>query len=73
MGAGGGRLDGSPVRRAARSYPDPAVVDAVAATGRPKLILAGLWTEVCVVLPALSALAQGYQVYVVADACGGVA
>ena len=42
------------------------------ATGRRKLILAGLWTEVCVAFPALDALAAGYEVYVVADAIGGV-
>ncbi|MBA0053914.1 hydrolase [Streptomyces sp. AJS327] len=40
--------------------------------GRPKLVLAGLWTEVCVVLPALCAVDEGFDVYVVADACGGV-
>lgn len=38
---------------------------------RPKLIIAGLWTEVCVVMPALMARADGYQVYIVTDACGG--
>jgi nicotinamidase-related amidase len=52
-------------------WEDQRVVDAVAATGRPKLIIAGLWTEVCVAYPALSALEQGYEVYVVVDACGG--
>ena len=40
-------------------------------TGRRKLLLAGLWTEVCIVMPALQALEAGYEVYVVADACGG--
>ncbi|KOR26494.1 isochorismatase family protein [Clostridium sp. L74] len=43
---------------------------AVEQTKRKKLLLAGLWTEVCVVLPALSAIEDGYEVYVVADACG---
>jgi len=41
-------------------------------TGRRKLIVAGLWTEVCVAFPALDALRAGYEVYVVADAIGGV-
>jgi nicotinamidase-related amidase len=41
-------------------------------TARKKLILAGLWTEVCVAFPALDAIRAGYQVYVVADAIGGV-
>ena len=45
---------------------------AVEETGRKKLILAGLWTEICVVYPALNAVGAGYDVYVVTDACGGV-
>ncbi|WP_204366842.1 hydrolase [Mycobacterium sp. UM_CSW] len=52
-------------------WEDSAVVEAIKATGRRKLVLSGLWTEVCVVLPALSALEQGFEVYVVADASGG--
>ncbi|MDR1131582.1 MAG: hydrolase [Oscillospiraceae bacterium] len=40
-------------------------------TARKKLLLSGLWTEVCVTLPALSAMEDGYEIYVVADACGG--
>lgn len=53
-------------------WEDGAVVEAIKATGRKKIVLSGLWTEVCVVLPALSALSQGYEVYVVADTCGGL-
>lgn len=45
-------------------------VDAVKATGRKKLLIAGIVTDVCVALPALSALADGFDVYVVADASG---
>jgi nicotinamidase-related amidase len=52
-------------------WEDPRVVDAVVATGRRKVVIAGLWTEVCVTLPALSAAEQGFEVYVVVDACGG--
>lgn len=44
---------------------------AVKDTKRKKLIIAGLWTEVCVTLPALSALEDGYEVYFVADASAG--
>jgi nicotinamidase-related amidase len=44
---------------------------AVDKTKRKKLILAGLWTEVCVALPTLSAIEDGYEVYVVADASAG--
>ncbi|MFJ3671069.1 hydrolase [Streptomyces sp. NPDC090106] len=53
-------------------WEENAVVEAVKASGRKKIIIAGLWTEVCIVLPALSALEQGYEVYVVADASAGV-
>ncbi|MCX4760244.1 hydrolase [Streptomyces sp. NBC_01275] len=59
-------------RTTMNAWEDVAFVEAVKATGRKKLVIAGLWTEVCVVLPALSALAQGYEVYVVTDASGGV-
>src|SRR6185503_15695558 len=45
--------------------------DAVKKTGRKKLIIAALWTEVCLVQPALSALDEGYEVYIVTDASGG--
>ncbi|MFF5125934.1 hydrolase [Streptomyces syringium] len=59
-------------RTSMNAWEDQALVDAVKATGRTKIILSGLWTEVCLVMPALSALAQGYEVYVVADASAGV-
>ncbi len=51
-------------------FDDPAFADAVRSTGRKKLILAGLLTEVCVVYPALNAKNEGYEVQVVADASG---
>ncbi|MEU9671179.1 hydrolase [Streptomyces bobili] len=59
-------------RTTMNAWEDVAFVEAVKATGRKKLVIAGLWTEVCVVLPVLSAIAQGYEVYVVTDASGGV-
>ncbi|MEV0501686.1 hydrolase [Streptomyces spectabilis] len=59
-------------RTSMNAWEDDALVAAVKATGRKKIILSGLWTEVCLVLPALSALEQGYEVYVVSDASGGV-
>jgi nicotinamidase-related amidase len=59
-------------RTTMNSWEDPDFRAAVEATGRRKLVLAGLWTEVCVAFPALDALAAGYEVYVVADAIGGV-
>lgn len=59
-------------RTTMNSWEDPDFRAAVEQTGRRKLILAGLWTEVCVAFPALDAIRAGYQVYVVADAIGGV-
>jgi len=59
-------------RTSMNSWEDPDFRAAVEATKRKKLILAGLWTEVCVAFPALDALKAGYEVYVVADAIGGV-
>lgn len=59
-------------RTTMNSWEDPDFRSAVERAGRKKLILAGLWTEVCVTFPALDALRAGYQVYVVADAIGGV-
>lgn len=58
-------------RTSMNSWEDPEFVVAVESTGRKKLIIAGLWTEVCVVFPTLDALRAGYQVYVVVDAIGG--
>ncbi|WP_332877357.1 isochorismatase family protein [Massilia sp. S19_KUP03_FR1] len=43
-----------------------------AAAGRTRLILAGLWTETCVALPAIQALEDGYEVYIVEDCCGDI-
>ena len=40
--------------------------------GKPRIVLAGLWTSVCIVGPALSAIDQGFEVCVIADACGDV-
>jgi nicotinamidase-related amidase len=53
------------------TWEDPKVVDAVKATGRKQLIMAGLWTEVCVAMPAIQALGEGWDVTVITDASGG--
>ena len=53
-------------------WEDAAVVAKVNEIARPRIVLSGLWTSVCIVGPALSALAQGFEVYVIADACGDV-
>ena len=58
-------------RSKVNGWEEPAFREAVVATGRQKLIMAGLWTEVCLVFPALDLLKEGYQVYAVSDASGG--
>jgi nicotinamidase-related amidase len=58
-------------RSSMNSWDSENVRKAIAATKKKKLILAGLWTEVCINMPALCALQEGYEVYVVEDACGG--
>lgn len=64
--------DQVPVERSSmNSWEDAKFVEAVAATGRKKLIMAALWTEVCLTFPALEALKAGYEVYAVEDASGG--
>lgn len=57
-------------RTSINAWADTRVRDAVRAAGRKKLIIAGLWTNNCVMLPALAALKEGYEVYVVTDASG---
>ena len=54
------------------AWEDTRVVDWVKKTGRKKIVIAGLWTEVCVAMPALQAAGEGYEVYVVTDASAGV-
>jgi nicotinamidase-related amidase len=54
------------------TWQDPNVTDVVAKSGRKQLIIAGLWTEICVAMPAIQAAAEGYDVFVVTDACGSV-
>src|SRR6202040_55845 len=51
---------------------DEKVVDIVKKSGRKQLVLAGLYTEICLAMPAIQALAEGYDVFVVTDASGGV-
>lgn len=57
-------------RTVINAWHDERVAEAVKATGRRKLVIAGLWTDNCVMLPTLSALAEGFEVYVVTDASG---
>ena len=65
--------DQKPINRTfINTWEDQRVVDAVRATGRKQLLIAGLWTEICVAMPAIAALADDYEVFAVADASGGV-
>jgi nicotinamidase-related amidase len=59
-------------RTSMNTWEDNAVIDEVNRIGKSRIVLAGLWTSVCIVGPALSALDQGFEVHVVADACGDV-
>lgn len=63
----------SPIDRTLiNSWEDARVVEAVKKGGRKQLILAALWTEVCLAMTAIQALADGYDVFIVTDASGGV-
>lgn len=66
-------LEGVPTidRTTINSWEDVEFRAAVEATGRKKLIMTALWTEACLTFPALDALKEGYEVYVVVDAVGG--
>jgi len=59
-------------RTSMNSWDDQKVRDALAANGRKKVVVSGLWTEVCNMGFALSAMREGvYEIYMVADASGG--
>ncbi|MGO4377175.1 hydrolase [Pseudoduganella sp. RAF53_2] len=59
-------------RTSMNTWEDANVIARVNAIGKQRLVFAGLWTSVCIVGPTLSALDQGFEVYVIADACGDV-
>jgi len=62
-----------PIERSSmNSWDDPKFVAAVEKTGRKKIVLSGLWTETCVMLPTIQAIHDNYEVYVVEDCCGDV-
>jgi nicotinamidase-related amidase len=65
--------DQKPINRTfINSWEDRRVAEAVKRTGRKKLVIAALWTEMCLAMPAIHAMGDGYDVYVVTDASGGV-
>src|ERR1700680_3443089 len=65
--------DQKPIDRSfINSWEDRRVVEAVKSTGRDKLVIAALWSEMCLAQPAIHAMGDGYDVYAVTDASGGV-
>ena len=65
--------DQKPINRTfINTWEDRRVVEAVKKTGRKKLVIAALWSEMCLAMPAIHAMGDGYDVYVVTDASGGV-
>lgn len=59
-------------RTTMNTWEDEAVIKAINRLGKSRLVFCGLWTSVCIVDPVLSALEQGFEAYVIADACGDV-
>jgi nicotinamidase-related amidase len=59
-------------RTSINAWLDPNFRKAVQATGRKKIVVAGLWTEACVLFPSLDLMKEGFEVYIPADACGDV-
>jgi nicotinamidase-related amidase len=84
VGASGGPLQDPPIKGLADAIPDVSPIDrastnawadireAVEATGRRTLLVAGLWTEVCLAQTAISAIAEGYRVFFISDCSGGM-
>lgn len=62
-----------PIERSTmNSWDDAQFMAAIQNSGRRKILLSGLWTETCVALPAIQAMHDGYEIYVVEDCCGDV-
>jgi nicotinamidase-related amidase len=59
-------------RTSMNTWEDAGVIEEVNRIGKTRLVFSGLWTGVCIVGPTLSALDQGFEVYVISDACGDV-
>lgn len=59
-------------RTTMNAWEDGRVTDRVNAAGKSKVVITGLWTSVCIVMPVLCAIEQGFEAYVIADACGDV-
>jgi nicotinamidase-related amidase len=59
-------------RTSMNSWDDKNFVAAIEKTGKKKIVLAGLWTEACIMLPTIQAIHDGYEIYVAEDCCGDV-
>ena len=59
-------------RTSMNTWEDEAVIKKVNEIGKPRIVLAGLWTSVCIVGPIASAIDQGFDCYFIADACGDI-
>lgn len=59
-------------RTSMNTWEDQYAYEAIKATGKKKIVFAGLWTSVCIVGPTLSAIDEGYDVHIITDACGDV-
>jgi len=59
-------------RTSMNTWEDKAVITEINRIGKQRIVLAGLWTSVCIVGPAASAIDQGFEVYVITDACGDI-
>jgi len=59
-------------RTTMNTWEDKRITEKINEIGKNRLVFAGLWTSVCIVGPTLSAVDQGFEVYVIADACGDV-
>lgn len=59
-------------RTGVNAWEDPDFRAAIEDSGRRKVVIAGLWSEVCLTFPTLDMLREGYEVYPVADAVGGI-
>lgn len=59
-------------RTSMNAWEDVQVTDAVNRAGKSRIVIAGLWTSVCIVGPVLSAIDQGFEVFVITDASGDV-
>jgi nicotinamidase-related amidase len=59
-------------RTSMNTWEDPVVIDEVNRIGKPRIVFAGLWTSVCIVGPVASAIDQGFEAYVITDACGDI-